>query len=204
MCVKWLRMALKSLWKESVDFNPKGGCAKTQKNDQQALTIIHQCLDDVTFEMVVNTTTAKQAWKFLQVSNQEASNVRNVRLQKLHGDFEKLYILESKNISDYFTRVLVIYNYMKRYWEKMEETRVVEKILRSLQKTVPLCCSCDRGIAILEFSYRRTCALSQWSSFWVRVVKNGLWFFFLFFFGESPPSTTATRNTNMFFSRDSR
>jgi hypothetical protein len=97
----------------------------------------------------------------LQVSNQEASNVRNVRLQKLHGDFEKLYILESKNISDYFTRVLVIYNYMKRYWEKMEETRVVEKILRSLQKKVPLCCSCDRGIAILEFSYRRTCALSQ-------------------------------------------
>jgi len=109
----------------------------------------------------------------LQVSNQEASN-RNERLQKLHGDFEKLYMLESKNISNYFTRVLVMYNLMKRYGEKMEETRVVEKILRSLQKKVPLCCSCDRGITILEFSYRRTCALSQRSSFWVRVVKNGL------------------------------
>ena len=91
-------MALKSLWKESIDFNPKGGRAKTQKNDQHTLTIIHQCLDDVTFEIVVNTTTAKQAWKFLQVSNQEASNVRNVRLQKLHGDFEKSYICLNRRI----------------------------------------------------------------------------------------------------------
>jgi len=29
---------------------------------------------------------------------------------------------------------LAIYNQMKRYEEKIEETRVVEKILRSLQK----------------------------------------------------------------------
>jgi len=43
-------------------------------------------------------------------------------------------MLESKNISEYFARVLAIYNQMKRYGEKMEETRVVEKIIRSLQK----------------------------------------------------------------------
>lgn len=30
--------------------------------------------------------------------------------------------------SYYFTRVLIIYNQMKRYDEKMEETRIVEKI----------------------------------------------------------------------------
>jgi hypothetical protein len=43
-------------------------------------------------------------------------------------------MLESKNISEYFARILAIYNQMKRYRGKMEETRVVEKILRSLQK----------------------------------------------------------------------
>jgi len=59
--------------------------------------------------------------------------VRKVHLQKLCGDFEKLHILESKNISEYFVRVLVIYNKMKRYWKKMNETCVVEKILRWLQ-----------------------------------------------------------------------
>ena len=43
-------------------------------------------------------------------------------------------MLESKNISKYFVRVLAIYNQIKRYGEKMRETYVVEKILRSLQK----------------------------------------------------------------------
>ena len=31
-------------------------------------------------------------------------------LQKLRSDFEKLYILESENISKYLIRVLAIYN----------------------------------------------------------------------------------------------
>jgi len=60
--------------------------------------------------------------------------VKKVRLQKLCDDFEKLHMLESDNISEYFARVLVIYNQMKRYEEKMEETCVLKKIIRSLQK----------------------------------------------------------------------
>ena len=43
-------------------------------------------------------------------------------------------MLESENISEYFTRILTIYNQIKRYEEKMEETHVVEKIICSLQK----------------------------------------------------------------------
>ena len=60
--------------------------------------------------------------------------MRKVHLQKLHGDFEKLHMLESENISEYFARVLAIYNQIKKYGEKMKETRMVEKILCSLQK----------------------------------------------------------------------
>jgi hypothetical protein len=43
-------------------------------------------------------------------------------------------MLESENISEYFARVLTIYNQIKRYGKKMEETHVVEKIICSLQK----------------------------------------------------------------------
>jgi len=71
---------------------------KARKKNQQALTIIHQYLDDATFEIMVNATIAKQAWKIMQESNQWADNVRKVHLQKLHGDFEKLHMLKSKNI----------------------------------------------------------------------------------------------------------
>jgi len=50
------------------------------KKDQQTLTIIHECLDDATFEIVTNATTTKHAWKVLQQSNQGAGNVKKVRL----------------------------------------------------------------------------------------------------------------------------
>ena len=43
-------------------------------------------------------------------------------------------MFELESISYYFARVFVIYNQMKRYEEKIEETRLVEKILCSLQK----------------------------------------------------------------------
>ena len=43
-------------------------------------------------------------------------------------------MIELENISEYFARVLTIYNQMKRYEKKIKEIRVVEKILRSLQK----------------------------------------------------------------------
>jgi hypothetical protein len=59
---------------------------------------------------VVNATITKQEWEVLQETNQWANNVRKVRLQKLQGDFEKLHMLELKNISDYFARIVVIYN----------------------------------------------------------------------------------------------
>jgi hypothetical protein len=53
---------------------------KARRNDQLALTIIHQCLDDTSFEIMVTTTTVKKAWEVLQESNQEANNVRKVHL----------------------------------------------------------------------------------------------------------------------------
>jgi hypothetical protein len=41
---------------------------------------------------------------------------------------------------------------MKRYDEKMEETRVVEKILCSLKK-IPLCGGRNKGVTKYGFSY---------------------------------------------------
>jgi len=53
---------------------------KARRKYQQALTILYQCLVDVTFEIVVNITTAKQACEVLQESSQEADNVIKVLL----------------------------------------------------------------------------------------------------------------------------
>jgi hypothetical protein len=53
---------------------------KKRKEDQGALSIIHQGLDDDIFEKVVNETRAKDAWEILHNSVVGTEKVKKVRL----------------------------------------------------------------------------------------------------------------------------
>ncbi|XP_059638623.1 uncharacterized protein LOC132280882 [Cornus florida] len=104
-----------------------------RKKDQKAVKTIHQCLDDGMLQRVASVENAKQLWEILQNSFQGVDKVKKVRLQTLKGEFEALHMKESESILDYFSRVLAIVNQLRRYGETtMTDTRVVEKIVRSL------------------------------------------------------------------------
>ena len=89
-------------------------------------------MDEDTFEKISNATTAKEAWDKLQTCNKGVEQVKKIRLQTLRGDFERLFMEESESISDYFSRVLAVVNQLKRNGEDVDEVKVMEKILRTL------------------------------------------------------------------------
>ncbi|XP_050875781.1 uncharacterized protein LOC127079444 [Lathyrus oleraceus] len=105
---------------------------ESTKRDKKALFLIYQSVDEYTFEKISNATTTKEAWDKHQTCNKGVEQVKKICLQTLRGDFEGLFMEESESISDYFSRVLVEVNQLKRNGEDVDEVKVMEKILRAL------------------------------------------------------------------------
>ncbi|KAG8379138.1 hypothetical protein BUALT_Bualt07G0057000 [Buddleja alternifolia] len=84
------------------------GDVASLKNDQKALKLIHQSLDDKMFEKVANATTSKQACEILQAFFKGVDKLKKVHFQTLRGEFKALEIKEFGSISDYIPRFLAI------------------------------------------------------------------------------------------------
>ncbi|XP_024984103.1 uncharacterized protein LOC112520030 [Cynara cardunculus var. scolymus] len=63
---------------------------------------------------------------------QDSSRVKRAQLQALRRDFEVLQMQEGEAVTDYYARAMGITNNMRIHGEKMNDTTIVEKLLRSL------------------------------------------------------------------------
>jgi hypothetical protein len=106
---------------------------KDQRKDKKALYLLYQRFDDSTFEKIAEAAMSKAAWDTLKTIFKGVDRVKRIRLQSLRAEFESAHMNEGENVSDYYSRLLVIVNEMKRNGEKLEDVRVIEKILRSLK-----------------------------------------------------------------------
>ncbi|RDX89150.1 hypothetical protein CR513_29158, partial [Mucuna pruriens] len=89
-------------------------------------------LDEPVFEIMSNVFTSKEACEILITSLEGVDKVKKMCILTLRGDFESLHMKDSKSISEFGNRMVMVVNKMKRYGEKMKDIYVVEKILRSL------------------------------------------------------------------------
>lgn len=103
-----------------------------RKKDKKALFLLYQGLDEPTFEKIAEATSSKQAWEILGTIFKGMDRVKRIRLQTLRADFEAVQMKDGESISDYYSRLLVIVNQLKRNGEKIEDIRIIEKVLRSL------------------------------------------------------------------------
>jgi gag-polypeptide of LTR copia-type len=105
---------------------------KKRNGDQCTSSIIHQRLDDDMFEKIANETSSKDTWEILRNLVVEIDKMKKVHLQNLRAEFEMIVMKESVSTRDYSTRMLVVVNQMKRLVEKIQDVRVIKKILCSL------------------------------------------------------------------------
>lgn len=100
--------------------------------DLKVKNYLFQSIDRKIIETIMVKDSAKDIWDAMRRKYQGSTKVKRAQLQALRKEFEILEMKEGETIDDYFARTLSIANKMTAHGEKMDQTLVVEKILRSL------------------------------------------------------------------------
>jgi RNase H-fold protein (predicted Holliday junction resolvase) len=100
--------------------------------DHQVKHYLYQAIDRVTFEQILDRRTSKIVWDSLKSKFGGNAKVKQSLLNTLRRDFEILQMKHSETIAEYFVRVTLVANQMRSNGETMPDTKVVEKVLRTL------------------------------------------------------------------------
>lgn len=91
-----------------------------------------QAINRGIIETILKKDIAKDIWDSMKQKYQGSTKVKRAQLQAFRREFEFLAMKEGDSVDEYFARTLAIANKMKAHGERMEETMIVEKILRSM------------------------------------------------------------------------
>lgn len=100
--------------------------------DLKAKNYLFQAIDRSILETILNKDTAKSIWDSMKKKYQGTTRVKRAQLQALRKEFEILHMKAGESVDEYFARTLSIVNKMRIHGEKMTDTTVIEKILRSM------------------------------------------------------------------------
>jgi hypothetical protein len=105
--------------------------------------------------------TAKEGWDILEVTHKGTKIVKNSKLQLLTSKFEEIRMKEEDTFDEFYAKLNDIVSSSFNLGEKILETRIMRKIMRSLpQKLRP------KVITMLSKKVR-TLTPSKFRSLWV-------------------------------------
>jgi hypothetical protein len=105
---------------------------KLGENNSKAKNALLNGLSDTVFTKVAHCKSAKEIWDKLRNIYEGDTKVKATKLQTYRGQFEQLKMKEDENIAAYFLRVDETVNAIIGLGEEIEESVIVQKVLRSL------------------------------------------------------------------------
>jgi hypothetical protein len=105
---------------------------KLGENNSKATNSLLNGLSDTVFTKVAHCKSFKYIWDKIQNIYEGDTKVKAAKLQTYRGQFEQLKMKEDEDITAYFLRVDETMNAIIGLGEEIEESVIVQKILRSL------------------------------------------------------------------------
>ena len=123
--VGWTRLeAAKSTW-DNATFTAANANSK-------ALNAIFCGVSPYEFHRISHVTIAKEAWEILGTTYEGTKKVKDTKLQMLTTRFEELKMSEDKSFDSFYGKLNEVAIGKFNLGEKIEDLKIVRKILRSL------------------------------------------------------------------------
>jgi hypothetical protein len=100
--------------------------------NSKAIHVILRALSPIIASKVMGCSTTKEVWDKLKSIYEGYPKVKQIKLQRHRVEFENLKMDEKEYIATYFLRVDEVVNAIRGLGEDLNESLVVQKVLRSL------------------------------------------------------------------------
>ncbi|CAN6353493.1 unnamed protein product [Urochloa humidicola] len=104
--------------------------AVDEVQDQLALSLISQSVDDDTLLRVSAKETAYDVWEALRSMHVGVERVREARVQSLRADLDNLKMSNTESVDDFAGKFMTLVGHIRELGDAVEEKYVVKKLLR--------------------------------------------------------------------------
>ena len=112
--------------------NPTAAEEVLLQNNDIALSVIHDAINERIFEQIKNIEMDHEAWKKLEESFEGTKTMKGAKAYILKKKFASFKMKEDESVPDMFHRMEVIVNDLKALGEKIEDKDFSNKFLRCL------------------------------------------------------------------------